>query len=126
MECGEGVLPFLLGNLNVCSKLERRHGGLAGVAAIQFGQSLVVLALIHEQVNEARVCFGIIGPEFEILTVGIDSLGFLLHFQTFREAAERVIDGTLWIQLDAIMDALDEVNRPFRKKGAVSQTVRSW
>jgi hypothetical protein len=36
---------------------------------------------------------------------------------------ERTFDGSLWNQLEQAMEALEEVNRPFRLKGAVSETV---
>ena len=36
---------------------------------------------------------------------------------------DQVIGGSIWSQLDAIMLALDEVNRPYRLKGMVSETV---
>ncbi len=36
---------------------------------------------------------------------------------------ERVFDGNLWRQLDDVMEAIGEVNRPFRLKGRVSDTV---
>ena len=49
------------------------------------------------------MCFGIIGPELEILTVGVDSLGLLLRFQTFREAAESV--RALWLNFHGAAEA---------------------
>jgi SIR2-like domain/Putative ATP-dependent DNA helicase recG C-terminal len=36
---------------------------------------------------------------------------------------ERIFEGNLWRQLEEVMDALGEVNRPFRLKGTVSDTV---
>ena len=36
---------------------------------------------------------------------------------------QQLFEGNLWSQLDALMDALVEVNRPFRLKGPISETV---
>ncbi len=36
---------------------------------------------------------------------------------------ERVFTGHLWSQLDQIIEALEEINQPFRLKGAISETV---
>lgn len=37
--------------------------------------------------------------------------------------AERIITGHLWSQLDQVIEALEEINRPFRLKGRVSEAV---
>lgn len=34
-----------------------------------------------------------------------------------------ILEGSLWSQMDAVMEAFDEMNRPFRLKGTVSETV---
>jgi predicted HTH transcriptional regulator len=39
---------------------------------------------------------------------------------------ERVIEGNLWSQYDAVMSILGSFNRPFRLKGAISETVMSY
>ncbi len=36
---------------------------------------------------------------------------------------DRILEGNLWSQLEGVMDILAEVNRPFRLKGPVSETV---
>lgn len=36
---------------------------------------------------------------------------------------ERLFTGHLWSQLDQVLEALEEINRPFRLKGLVSETV---
>ena len=69
-------------------------------------------------------------------TVRITNAGWLLFGQQphrlMRSAqvllriggeSERLFDGNLWSQLDGIVDALEEVNRPFRLKRAISETA---
>ncbi len=38
----------------------------------------------------------------------------------------RTLDGNLWRQLDGVMEVLEELNRPFRLKGAISETVHPY
>src|SRR4029077_16357878 len=57
---GNRIIPFLGGNQHVRAQLERLECGLlASVQAIEFRKGLVVLFLLHEEMDEPSAGFGI-------------------------------------------------------------------
>ncbi|GAP98052.1 ATP-binding protein [Leptolyngbya sp. NIES-2104] len=52
--------------------------------------------------------------------------GAVVRLQIDGEESVRVIRGNLWYQQELITDILEEINRPFRLKGTISETVRPY
>src|SRR5712664_2705675 len=87
---GDRIIPLLPGNLYVGTKLERLERGLlAGVLAIEFRESRVVLFLFDEKMDESRAGFGIIGHEIEIIAVSASGFGFFLGVEALRQSSVR-------------------------------------
>src|SRR5260370_4379066 len=87
---GDRIVPLLRGNLYVRTKLKRLDRGLlAGVLAIEFRESRVVLCLFDEKMDESRAGFGIIGHEIEIIAVSASGFGFFLRVEALRQSSVR-------------------------------------
>src|SRR5580692_6152671 len=81
----DGIVPLFLGNLNVGAETERiEGGGLAGIGAVEFGQRGVVLLLLEEKMDYARLRAGSIGLNREIVAVRGSGLGLLLRVESLR------------------------------------------
>src|SRR5712664_707070 len=87
---GDRIIPLLPRNLYVRTELERLERALlAGVQAIQFRESRIILYLLDEKMDESCPGFGIVGLEFEIIAVRAGSFGLFLSVQALRQSSAR-------------------------------------
>lgn len=87
------------------------------------GAQLLFAKATANQLNAARIDVQIVGPARWVDEI-IDRRPGSRGQEVLNEKVE--IGGNLWSQLDSALSLLSRVNRPFRLKGPVSQTVYAY
>ena len=104
LKSDDGVVPLFLGDLNVGASAQGiERGRLAGIGAVEFGKSFVIVFLIEQQMNQASASGAIGGVHGEILAIGGEGFGLLLRFESFREATQSFRRFWLGIERSAIL-----------------------
>jgi hypothetical protein len=81
----DGIVPFFLSNLDVGAGTQRiERGSLAGVGAIEFRESRVILFLLDEKMDRARFRARSIRLYGEIVAISSGSFGLFLRVESLR------------------------------------------